>query len=378
MIVCYSEVEMPPSRQSSRIDTVDLKAQIVRKLGHERAEKYLHHLRSFLSLKISKREFDKLCFMTIGRENITLHNRFIASILKNASLAKAPPANPTKEEGSSNVKFANGYSRTLQSLCGDAFPSSPRKGRSTNAHDRKFTDHRSPLGLYEKNQGAMYDELITKAVENANTTANSFDLRRPQELISIGSKALVEVASVEDGEEVEQAPGSPCIQSRSPVRAPLGILISSAGAHKALRNSLGAFHLPRKDIPQTCYNSSELPDARTLKERLERKLQVDGLGISVDCINLLNNGLDSYLRRLIKPCLEIGRARCSQEQTRQVNCRPVPGVNGILADRYVQRSDHCFSASLLDFRVAMELNPQLLGEDWSIQLEKICFSTSEK
>ncbi|KAL5988171.1 hypothetical protein ACLOJK_035934 [Asimina triloba] len=371
---------MPSSRQSSRINTFELKGRIVKKVGHERAEKYFYHLKRFLGLKISKREFDKLCFATIGRENIILHNHFVSSILKNASLAKVPPPNPTREEGSSNVKFASGQSKNLQSPCGGRFPPSPRnQGRFTNAHDHKFVDNLNLVGTYDKTQGASCDESVSKAVENAHNIANSCDLRRPQELISVGSKAFVEVASVEDGEEVEQAPGSPCIQSRSPVRAPLGISISSGGGRKALYNtSVGSFHLPTKGVPQTCYGSFELPDSGTLRDRLQRKLEVEGLKVSGDCVNLLNNGLDSYLRRLIKPCLEIGRARCNQEQIRQLNYRIVPGRNGILPEIHMQKLNHQFSASLLDFRVAMELNPQLLGEDWSIQLEKICFNSMEK
>ncbi|KAH7837984.1 hypothetical protein Vadar_020452 [Vaccinium darrowii] len=38
---------------------------------------------------------------------------------------------------------------------------------------------------------------------------------------------------------------------------------------------------------------------------------------------------------------------------------------------------HC-TVSLLDFRVAMQLNPQQLGEDWPLLLEKICIRLSEE
>jgi hypothetical protein len=32
---------------------------------------------------------------------------------------------------------------------------------------------------------------------------------------------------------------------------------------------------------------------------------------------------------------------------------------------------------MLDFKVAMELNPQQLGEDWPLLLEKICMHSFE-
>jgi hypothetical protein len=33
--------------------------------------------------------------------------------------------------------------------------------------------------------------------------------------------------------------------------------------------------------------------------------------------------------------------------------------------------------TMLDFHAAVELNPQMLGEDWGIQLEKIVLRASE-
>lgn len=373
---------MPPIRHSSRIDVFEIKACIVRKIGHEKAEEYFHNLQNFLSLKIRKSEFNKLCLSTIGRENVALHNRFIVSILKNASLSKTAPVFVTKEAGSSNAKITNGHTRNLQSLCGDAFPPSTRKSRSTSIRDCKFRDHPSPLGP-GKIQGLVYDESTSGLTDNAHMLSSSGDLtglrerRSALDIISIGSKALVDVASVEDGEEVEQAAGSPCIQSRSPVRPPFGIPMSVGVARKTLRNGPAVpFHFTASDFPDTCSNSSVLPDSRTLKKRLERRLQVEGLNVSVDCVNLLNNALDAFLKRLIKPCMELAQARCSHEPV-MVNCKAVHGMDSTMLGKYVQKPIHCLSASLLDFQVAMELNPQLLGEDWSIQLEKIHLRSTE-
>lgn len=382
MIVWDLVIEMPPLQQFSRINIIELQARIVKKIGHERAEKYFYYLQKFLSLKISKHEFNKRCLSAIGRENVGLHNQFIISILKNASLSKTAPLRVTKEAGSSNAKTANVYPRNFQSPSGDIFPPSPRKFRSANIR----RDHPSPLKPNGKSQGVMYDELISSPTENARKFSTSSDLKGIQgqrsvlEVISIGSKAPVEVASVEDGEEVEQAAGSPCIQSRSPVRPPFGIPVGVGGARKSLHNSVASpFHpsISMSDIPETCCSSSVLPDTKTLRKRLEKRLEIEGLNVSIDCINLLSNGLDAFLKRLIRPCIGVARARYSHSHT-MVNCKMTNGISSRLPGKYVQESSQCFSASMLDFRVAMELNPQLLGEVWPVQLEKICLRSTEE
>ncbi|KAG2238087.1 hypothetical protein Bca52824_092660 [Brassica carinata] len=65
---------------------------IYRQIGTQRADSYFHHLGRFFASRITKPEFDKLCLKTIGRQHISLHNRLIRSIIKNASVAKSPPS----------------------------------------------------------------------------------------------------------------------------------------------------------------------------------------------------------------------------------------------------------------------------------------------
>ncbi|CAK7330093.1 unnamed protein product [Dovyalis caffra] len=343
----------------SRIDTLELKTLILKTIGHQRADKYFDQLTRLFSLKITKCEFDKFCVGIIGRENISLHNRFIRSIFKNACLGKVPPPKGVKSaESNLTVKTANGYQRNcLQSLYGDAFPSSPRKGRSPVNRDRKFRDRPSPLGPLGKPQSLAFEELNSRAQEQQSAT----------ELLSLGSRPPIEVASVEEGEEVEQMAVSPGVQSRSPVTAPFGISLNPGGSRKALSNiSIGSNY-----IPETCLNSGELPDTRSLRTRLERKLETEGISVSLDCVNLLNNGLDVYLKRLIEPCMALAGSRCDNEQLRRASGHLITGLNGTLPGRYVRRQTESVSASMLDFHVAMESNPQLLGEDWPVQLEKI-------
>ncbi|XP_057964368.1 uncharacterized protein LOC131155333 [Malania oleifera] len=355
---------MLPRQRFSRIDLLELKAHIIGKIGRQKAEKYFDQLKRLFSLKLSKCEFDKSCVRLIGKENVPLHNRLIGSIVKNAYFAKVPPEKARKE-CSLNVKIANGYQRNcLQSLYGDAFPPSPRKCRSLVSRDRKFRDRPSPLGPLGKPQSVMCEESISRAQEQQSAT----------ELLSLGSRPPGEIASVEDGEEVEQVAGSPSVQSRSPVTAPLGISVTMGGARKSLCNGLACnlLHL------ETCHSSGELPDSRTLRSRLEQKLEMKGIRITVDCVNLLNNGLDAYLKRLIEPCIRVAGSKHRSKCFNPSNGRTTAALNGALPGRYLQLSNNSLNATMLDFRAAMELNPQILGEDWAIQLENICLRETQE
>lgn len=303
----------------SRLNTLEIKALIYQKIGHQRADSYFDQLGKFLTSRISKSEFDKLCIKTIGRESISLHNRLVRSILKNASVAKSPPPRYLKKSGNANQS---------QSLYGDsAFPPSPRKCRS-----RKFRDRPSPLGPLGKPQSL--------------TTTNDESMSKAQRL-------PMEVVSVEDGEEVEQMTGSPSVQSRSPLTAPFGVSFNlKSGIRKSIFRSYNGINR------DTCQSSGELPDTITLRTRLERKLEMEGIKLSTDSANLLNSGLNAYMRRLIEPCLSLASSR-----VREMNSQQKRAVSNV---------------SMLDFRSAMELNPRVLGEEWPISLEKICCRASEE
>lgn len=355
---------MPASRHPSRLDTLELKLEIERKLGREKAEKYFHLLSRFLNLKISKSEFDKHCVSTVGRENVCLHNRLIQAILKNASVGKTPPPKESKTSSSLNVKVPNGYQRSsLQSLCRDVFPQSPRKGRTPNLRDRKFKDRPSPLGLHGKAHSLGCEDAVPKSQERERST----------ELLSLGSRPPPEVNSVEEGEEVDQDNEARDIYNRSPVRAPFGIVINGKETRKILRNgSTSSF------CKDSCLSSGVLPDTNSLKTRLERQLETEGLTISADCVNLLNSGLDVYLKRLIKPCLALAGSRSGNKPPSEESKEVVFGLNGTRPVRFVQKPNRPVFASLLDFQVAMESDPRTLGEDWPVQLEKICLRASDQ
>ncbi|GKU94865.1 hypothetical protein SLEP1_g8297 [Rubroshorea leprosula] len=359
MIVRNSETAMSEGRHFSRVDTLEIKSQIERKLGRLKAEKYFNLLARYLSLKICKSEFDKLCIGTIGRENVRLHNNLLRSIVRNATLARTPPSKESKVEGSLSVKVPNGFQRSsLQSLCKD-FPQSPRRGRTPNLRDRKFRDRPSPLGPHGKSHSTACEDAVAKVQEQQSAT----------ELLSLGSRPP---GSVEDGEEVDQAAGSPSIYSRSHVRAPLGIIFNAKAIRKVPSTGFSSSY-----YTETCHNRGELPDTSSLRKRLEQKLAMEGLKMSVDCANLMNNSLDIFLKRLIKPCLEVGGSRSGHILLDQRHTYSIPCSSGTLSGVCAQKPRGLVSASMLDFRVAMELNPLILGEDWPTQMEKVCLRASE-
>lgn len=344
-----------PKRNYTRINTLELKALILRKVGNQRANKYFDQLGKLVSSKISKTEFDKICIMTIGKENIPLHNQLIKAILKNVCLSKVPPVRGSaKTRSVLNAKDPNQQQISpIQMRYGDAFPPSLRRGGSLATYEAALKGCQ-PQSLASKH-------LIYKTPEQQSAT----------ELNSLGSRPPI---SVEDGEEVEQIAGSPSIQSKSPVTAPLGISMNFAYGRKALSSAPSC----RKYPPETCFGNGYLPDTSSLRSRLEQKLEKEGLTVTVDCVNLLNNALDSYMKRLIESSMGSSGSRFGNEHRRQRNGQSVTDSNMLLPRRYMQTATQSSDASLLDFCVAMELNPQALGSDWPTQLEKICIRASEE
>ncbi|EPS65215.1 hypothetical protein M569_09563, partial [Genlisea aurea] len=75
--------KMQPPNRNSRIDLQELKSQIVKKLGPDGSKQYFFYLHKFLSLKLNKVDFNRLCMRILGRENIPLHNQIICSVLRN-------------------------------------------------------------------------------------------------------------------------------------------------------------------------------------------------------------------------------------------------------------------------------------------------------
>ncbi|XP_071686781.1 uncharacterized protein [Rutidosis leptorrhynchoides] len=313
----------PPSpQQRSRISLAELKSRLIGKLGTERCKQYFDYLNKFLSLKLSKAEFDKLCLRTVGRDGIPLHNQLIRSILRNACTAKSSVGNKKLSDG---VLLQNGSIPNLPN--GDAFSASTRKPRtgtrkSALAPNGK-TAHFSP------SSSIQHSDEFNNVFENGD--ASSPDTRRP-----------VQKAESSDRKDKK-------------LDAPLGIPcwpVSIGGAHRAPSSS--------KFVGVSETNG--LLDTITLKQRMEPVAAAHGVqGVSMDSANAVNKGLDLYLKGLIRSCCELKRARSGSM------------VNGVRSGQHFQTQVHESKRkiSVLDFRVAMELNPRQLGEDWPILLEEI-------
>ncbi|KAL8528786.1 hypothetical protein ACS0TY_006301 [Phlomoides rotata] len=328
--------KMAGDQHCRRLDTIELKLQIEMRLGRQKTEQYFNLLNKYLSLKITKPDFDKLCIGLLGKESVTLHNRLIRAIISNAHVSKSPP--PKHENGkiSLNGKLPNKHQR-----------SSPRNGRSPTPWDLKS---KSPLGTHN----VTCQESPPKYQEQQSAT----------ELLSLGSRPPVEVTSVEEGEEIEQLSGSPGIHSRSPLRAPIGVTLNAKGKKEMLLNGSSPF----LDV-ETCYKNGELPDTSSLRKRLEQKLETEGFNVSTDCVNLLNNGLDVFMKRLLKPCADLA-SRSEKKVPDKVYREATSYTNGA-------NSRRPFLVSLTDFGVSMESNPQILGEDWPELLEKVSCASEE-
>ncbi|KAK9084551.1 hypothetical protein Syun_031567 [Stephania yunnanensis] len=428
--------------QYSRINITDLKAQIVKKLGPERSKQYFYYLNRLLSSKLSKGEFDKFCFRVLGRENLPLHNQLIRSILKNAHHARTPPPIyvkevPLKSSGAvagkkhesslvTDVHFQQKRPTKIQVQTpggptsnwsnGDVLSMSPRKARSA-VRDRRPKDHLSPLGrdgrtdMTSQLPVAALDTGGVKAVSKENGDLNHCDLKRPQHLhelaqqpateqpvlvncstkssqtnnspdnrVSVHSIASTESLAAKDAGNVVQNGAS--TNTGSLFRVPLGIPFCSASVGGARR----AISVASSSDSMSFLDSNELCDTETLRKRMEQIAETQGLGgVAMDCANLLNTGLDSYLKHLIRSCISLTSQMSGHEPLKHCLLKqPDKLINGTRPGHMLQMQtsnetktskdgvrSYC-PLSLSDFKVAMELNPQQLGEDWPLLLEKIC------
>ncbi|XP_062212491.1 uncharacterized protein LOC133913375 [Phragmites australis] len=297
---------MATCRKMARVDVAELKQRLVKRLGRQRAGKYFTHLTLLLNLKLTKVEFDRLCYATIGRENIALHNALIRGIVSNALSGVPPPSR--------------------QAVTGQSGTTTAPSGQCVGVALPTVGNVRAVLDLGDG------------------------ELAREQGV------AVGKVVSVEDGEEVEQVRSAPCVQSRSPITAPLGISVAGSSGVR----------MRRIDDPMvSCYDSGHLLDTGSLCEGLQRRLHSDGIGVTAQGVDALNCGLDEFLRRLIKPCMDLSRVRSSSRRISKVGEKFAVRMNGLQQPN----QGHC--TTLQDFAVAVQSDPHMLGTNWSTQIEKI-------
>ncbi|XP_010432863.1 PREDICTED: uncharacterized protein LOC104717049 [Camelina sativa] len=395
--------------QDPRIDLAELKVQIVKKIGVERSRRYFYYLGRFLSQKLTKSEFDKSCCRLLGRENLSLHNKLIRSILRNASLAKSPP--PLHQTGHPNKSLVLGKEDGPEQS-GSLIPNHNRndpvwsngvlaKVRS-GICDKTIRDRPSPLGPNGKVESLLHQPLCRE------DKSGPFDYQRssrygderdgaflcPADKMRVADKGQV-VAPFSRDDKAQEDQGR-LLLSMCPVIAPLGIPFCSAsvgGSRRTVPNSTSA------DVI-SCYDSGGLSDTEMLRKRMENIAVAQGLGgVSAECSSMLNNMLDVYLKKLMKSCVDLAGARSMNGppgkqslDKQQIRDKIVNGVqpsnslhiqtsNGLHKQTSNQPSDitqEQVSVSLLDFRVAMELNPHQLGEDWPLLRERISMCSFEE
>ncbi|XP_010525884.1 PREDICTED: uncharacterized protein LOC104803601 [Tarenaya hassleriana] len=405
--------------QDPRIDLGELKGQIVKKIGVEKSRRYFYYLSRFLSQKLTKSEFDKSCHRLLGRENLPLHNQLIRSILRNASLAESPPPAHAAGHPAKSLVQTVQSSNDREEQSGSLIPNhnqndpvwsngvlrlSPRKVR-TVMRDRKLRDRPSPLGPNGKVENLLNQPMCrddnSGAINMENGDLGHFDhhrasrfdderdgpFLRPAEKPRIPSRDQVATTVTRGDEEQEKL--ARLNLARNPLIAPLGLPFCSA--------SVGG---PRRTVPvsstspdlTSCYDSGGLSDTEMLRKRMENIAVAQGLGgVSMECSNMLNTMLDVYLKKLIKSCIDLVGARSTNEtpgkQTLDRQHVQNKDVNGVWQSKnsHMQNNHGAFnstqdqhSVSLLDFRVAMELNPHQLGEDWPLLRERICIHSFEE
>ena len=164
---------------------------------------------------------------------------------------------------------------------------------------------------------------------------------------------------MEDGEEVDQDRGSPvCVQSQSPIRAPLGVP-KAQNSQPSTSFSL-----------DVCYNSGELPDSQSLSKLLEDKLKAQGLSVPKESADVLNSGLNVYMSQMLKACLGVAKARGNNMRMRQPNGRTAAAaVSSGQNNGFPSESGCSYQASLLDLWTAVQSNGRLVG--YGLVREKI-------
>lgn len=300
---------------NGRINLSDLKSQLVKNVGPDRAKRYFQYFSKLLSQKLSKVEFNKLCISTLGSENLHLHNQLVHAVLKNAYQAKIPPQ-------SSKPTYANG---------------------NTFQHSLR----RSVSSINEK------DEVV---VSNGH-------LKRPFHLLEEEHSVDESVKKHPKTENVEQNNAPPNL----PIQAPLGIpnrdqrpltcKFNTSVDFGELSDSRTILNRMDQIAKMQGLDGVRLDTANLLNMGLDVHLK-KLIGVCTELVKV-KSSKERYM-----------------EKNKNVN--GIWQESNVHTQSGGPASDNRRSISVNDFRVAMELNPRRSGEDWSLLLEKIRVSSFEE
>jgi hypothetical protein len=416
--------------EMERINVQGIKDNIVKLVGAEKSKRYFSHFRRFLSAGLSKTELDKLVVKTIGKENVRLHNQLVRAILSNAVKATKFPPLPSEAAQHAPTKpplipyspcvtsdEATTYHASPSTLSnGDSVLSSPRRGRTKST----VRDHKSShLGPREDNlrpwtdrAGARIDHQptpdlsrptsqcfdgATKLPDSESNSSAEPPLKRARVVVRPSSDETVGAVesfplSGEDSrfrKEEEREEIVPSFPIGSSIKAPLGVPLCFHRSHtnehrKPLPQALPARFL-QEASEADFLEAIELPDGNTMHMFMEEIASTEGLQyVSRDAADILNLALDVYLKRLIKPCMNAkdsqGLAKTAPSSNKSASEGILPGnkihrsINGVWSRQSGSEHDKVKMGhviSLKDFKSALDLNPQPLGGDWPLQLEKI-------
>ncbi|CAK9234791.1 unnamed protein product [Sphagnum jensenii] len=388
---------MAPPQRTARINLQEFKSKFLKLLGPAKESQYCGLLSSFLSYRLTKGELDRLVPLTIGKENLVLHNQFVRAIFTNAYCAEAPVlpspvydiSKPVKGIRRKPVTPSEGSptppSPGVQGIRsnGDGFVISPHQGRP-GFRDRKATERPSPLGNHRAeastSQGTPSEDEAPRALENGNLA--SPDLLRPLqqsnsafEVLNLDNSPSVpplkrprygdhhsnnadvksevtgsemeqeeEVEEDEDAEDVEDEDDDDDEQEvlwmNSYLQPPLGIsfCIPSSASWAA-----GVSMLPGRithtllgdALDVDCLTASDLPDTETMQRRIQQGAVVEnGLqGVSAECANVVNLALDLYLKALIKPTIELVQSKRAGNREKMASCKENGGAGYLEKER---------------------------------------------
>ncbi|RLM75350.1 uncharacterized protein C2845_PM15G24010 [Panicum miliaceum] len=295
-------------QQNGRIDLKELKAQLEKRVGPDRSRRYFGYLNGYLSEKLSRQDFEKLCLQTLGQENLQLHNRLIRSVLYNAYQAKCPP--PPSDVGrpvGASVKKVSKAAEVLNACNGDARLLQVQGSRPIGTvQDHTLKNRMNNIGPNCRVTAAVNHNQVAHGVSGSleNGTLSPLELKRSVQF--------------QQCEPAEPLAKHPRVEQLSP------------------NNLL----LQRRSMSSTAEQSAEI-----LKSPVRAPLGIPFCSASV-------GGARKF------PPPPIGASSGPSEATNEI------------------RSNHLISIN--DFKVAMQLNPQQLGEDWPVLLEKICLCSSEE
>ncbi|KAJ1279101.1 hypothetical protein BS78_04G129900 [Paspalum vaginatum] len=358
----------PVDGQSTRVNLGEIKLKLVKRIGPEQSKKYFEHLQRFLSLRLSKTVFDKLCLTTLGHENILLHNHLIYSILHNACHASGPPTvSAPKSTGVAKDSNHVLIPTVLISDNGDVRRQHVKdhytQSKNVDVLQENDVVHSTNLKRFTQPQQSELLEPLSKRLRVENAYSNLSDSPNSN---------CPGVASRENMEAIAE-------HAQDPITAPLGFTFCS-GHFGWNWKTLTLSSTAGSDSSLCCYDLGQLCDTSSLRQRMGRIAETEGLdGVSLDCANSLNNGIDFFLKQLIGSCIELDRARSQHDRINHMVLKQRLSqklINGVqlqnqVHDRSAITCPQISSISLHDLKALSVLNPQLLGVNTSLLREKM-------